>query len=147
MTRKEAVANLNMISAAFVKPVTKEQRKLIDDTFSMAISALEQLPSYERTINKLTKSISEEDNTYLITMSARGTGRSYFYKQLQKEKIKEALTNLSNWCHMFRYDCTGCPLLDHEGEYDICSLKYYNRFGFDAKSAIDRIERRDKRQS
>ena len=42
MTRKEAVANLNMISVAFVEPVTKEQRKLIDDTFDMAIEALEQ---------------------------------------------------------------------------------------------------------
>lgn len=76
-----------------------------------------------------------------------------FYEQLQKqseplsekEKIKEALINFSNWCHKFRYDCKGCPLLDNEGQYDICSLKYYNRFGFDAKSAIDRIERWDKR--
>lgn len=42
MTREEAVANLNMISVAFVEPVTKEQRKLIDDTFDMAIEALEQ---------------------------------------------------------------------------------------------------------
>lgn len=61
MTRKEAVANLNMISVAFVEPVTKEQRKLIDDTFGMAINALEQLTSYEQTINKLTKAISEQE--------------------------------------------------------------------------------------
>lgn len=61
MTRKEAVANLNMISVAFVEPVTKEQRKLIDDTFDMAIEALEQLTSYEQTINKLTKAISEQE--------------------------------------------------------------------------------------
>lgn len=43
MTRKEAVANLNMISVAFVEPVTKEQRKLIDDTFGMAIEALKAI--------------------------------------------------------------------------------------------------------
>jgi len=44
MNREEAIANLNMISVAFVDPVTKEQRKLIDDTFDMAIKALEQEP-------------------------------------------------------------------------------------------------------
>lgn len=42
MTREEAIANLKMISVAFVEPVTEEQRKLIDDTFDMAITALEQ---------------------------------------------------------------------------------------------------------
>ena len=44
MTREEAIANLKMISVAFVEPVTKEQGKLIDDTFDMAIKALEQEP-------------------------------------------------------------------------------------------------------
>lgn len=44
MTREEAIANLKMISVAFVEPVTKEQRKLIDDTFDVAIEALEQEP-------------------------------------------------------------------------------------------------------
>ena len=44
MTREEAITNLNMISVAFVEPVTKEQRKLIDDTFEMAIQALSQEP-------------------------------------------------------------------------------------------------------
>ena len=43
MTREEAITNLNMISVAFVEPITKEQRKLIDDTFEMAISALENI--------------------------------------------------------------------------------------------------------
>lgn len=61
MNREETVANLKMISVAFVEPVTKEQRKLIDDTFGMAINALEQLTSYEQTINKLTKAISEQE--------------------------------------------------------------------------------------
>lgn len=44
ITREEAIANLNMISVAFVEPVTEEQRKLIDDTFDIAIKALEQEP-------------------------------------------------------------------------------------------------------
>lgn len=44
MTRAEAITNLNMISVAFVEPVTMEQRKLIDDTFDMAIKALSQEP-------------------------------------------------------------------------------------------------------
>lgn len=42
MTREEAIVNLNMISVSFIEPVTKEQRTLIDDTFDMAIKALEQ---------------------------------------------------------------------------------------------------------
>lgn len=42
MTFEEAIANLNMISVAFVEPVTSEQRKLIDDTFDMAIDALKE---------------------------------------------------------------------------------------------------------
>ena len=41
MTAKEAIANLRMIRVAFVEPVTKEQVKLIDDTFERAIKALE----------------------------------------------------------------------------------------------------------
>lgn len=49
MTREEAIANLEMISIAFVDPVTKEQRKLIDDTFEMAIKALEQMPCKDAT--------------------------------------------------------------------------------------------------
>ena len=44
MNREEAIKNLEMIRVAFVEPVTKEQRKLIDDTFYMAIKALEQEP-------------------------------------------------------------------------------------------------------
>lgn len=44
MTREEAITNLNMISIAFVDPVTREQRKLINDTFDMAIQALSQEP-------------------------------------------------------------------------------------------------------
>ena len=42
MTREEAITNLNTIGVAFVEPVTMEQKKLIDDTFAMAIQALSQ---------------------------------------------------------------------------------------------------------
>ena len=45
MTREEAITNLEMIRVAFVEPITEEQRKLIDDTFDMAIEALKQEPS------------------------------------------------------------------------------------------------------
>ena len=50
MTREVAIRNLEMIRIAFVNPVTKEQRKLIDDTVDMAISALkgEWIPVTER---------------------------------------------------------------------------------------------------
>ena len=44
MTREEAINNLNMINFAFVEAETKEQREIIDDTFNMAIKALEQEP-------------------------------------------------------------------------------------------------------
>ena len=53
MTKEEAIANLNMISVAFVEPVTKEQRKLIDDTFDMAIKALEQEPCEDATLKEI----------------------------------------------------------------------------------------------
>ena len=42
MTREVAIRNLEMIRIAFVDPVTKEQRKLINDTVDMAISALSE---------------------------------------------------------------------------------------------------------
>ena len=64
MTREEAIANLNMISVAFVEPVTKEQRKLINDTFDIAIEALELVTSYEGTINKLTEAINQKKEGY-----------------------------------------------------------------------------------
>ena len=53
MTRKDAINNLNMISIAFVEPVTKEQRKLINDTFDMAIKALDQEPKPGHWINHI----------------------------------------------------------------------------------------------
>lgn len=44
MNNQEAIANLNMIRVGFVDPATKEQMKLIYDTFDNAIKALEQEP-------------------------------------------------------------------------------------------------------
>lgn len=48
MTREEAITNLEMISVAFVEPVTKKQRELIDDTFEMAIKALQDKGHYRK---------------------------------------------------------------------------------------------------
>jgi len=64
MTNQETIANLNMISVAFVEPVTKEQRKLINDTFDMAIKALEQEP---KTGHWITKEAYSEDKAMGIT--------------------------------------------------------------------------------
>ena len=51
MNNQETIANLNMINAAFVEPVTKEQRKLIDDTFDKAINALSAIDAIKKIIN------------------------------------------------------------------------------------------------
>ena len=58
MTREEAISNLNMISVAFVGPVTKEQRKLIDDTFGIAIQTLSQEPKTGHWIDNHNNTIS-----------------------------------------------------------------------------------------
>ena len=42
MTNQETIANLNMIKVAFIDAATKEQMKLIYDTFDNSIKALEQ---------------------------------------------------------------------------------------------------------
>lgn len=77
MTREEAVANLNMISVAFVEPVTKEQRKIIDDTFDMAIKSLEQEPI----LDKIRAEIEE-----LPSYVARFNGGD-FAIHIDKEKV------------------------------------------------------------
>lgn len=51
--KQEAIRNLEMIRVAFVDPVTKEQRKLIDDTFDMAIKALEQDIDFDKQAEKV----------------------------------------------------------------------------------------------
>ena len=61
MTREEAITNLEMIRVAFVEPVTKEQRELIDDTFDMAIKALEQEPILDKIRAEI---IEEKDFAY-----------------------------------------------------------------------------------
>lgn len=68
MTNEEAIANLKMISVAFVEPITKEQRKLINDTFDMAIEALEQEPKTGHWIkdNPFTKPYCSECKTSCI---------------------------------------------------------------------------------
>ena len=57
MTREEAIKNLEMIRVAFVEPVTKEQRKLIDDTFDVAIKALKQDIDFDKQTKKAIKEI------------------------------------------------------------------------------------------
>lgn len=48
MTREEAIANLKMIMLAYIEPPpTKEQIKIINDTFDMAIEALQVYPVIE----------------------------------------------------------------------------------------------------
>ena len=59
MTNQEAIANLNMIRVAFVEPVTKEQRKLIDDTFDNAIKAVKKLDYIDAIIHN-TQGIQED---------------------------------------------------------------------------------------
>ena len=53
MTREEAIKRLKEIE---IRDALQEDY----DSLCMAIEALEQLTSYERTINKLTKAISEQ---------------------------------------------------------------------------------------
>ena len=53
MNKQEAIKNLEMIRIAFVDPVTKEQRKLIDDTFDMAIKSLEQDIDFDKQAEKV----------------------------------------------------------------------------------------------
>ena len=81
MMREEAIANLKMISVAFVEPVTKEQRKLIVDTFDMAIESLEQ----ESVLDKIRAEINE-----LSSYAARFNGGD-FAIHIDKEKVLEII--------------------------------------------------------
>lgn len=62
MTREEAIGHIKDVICEnnTIKPniVVFEQEK---EAFYMAIKALEQLTSYEKTINKLTEAISEQE--------------------------------------------------------------------------------------
>lgn len=63
MTREEAIINLYTISVAFIDPVTKEQIEIIDETFRVAIEALEQEPKWIPVSERL----PENSGNYLIT--------------------------------------------------------------------------------
>lgn len=79
MTREEAIVNLNMISVAFVEPVTKEQRKLIDNTFDMAIKALEQEPKTGHWIlDETDNSITCDKCGCLIWANDISNGEAYY---------------------------------------------------------------------
>ena len=64
MTREEAIANIKMISAAFVEPVTEEQGKLIDDTFDMAIKALQEQEEKKENYPEYLKAVARELKTF-----------------------------------------------------------------------------------
>ena len=57
MTREEAINNLNMISVAFVEAETKEQRKIIDDTFEMAIKAIKMKDKIEAALLEILEDV------------------------------------------------------------------------------------------
>lgn len=84
MTREEAITNLNMIRVAFVDPVTKEQMKLINNTFDTAIKALEQEP---KTVSWMDLTYyMEKTHTVLITREA-----------LDELKERAAVRNTGHW--------------------------------------------------
>lgn len=60
MTRGEAINNLKRVGECLDMTYANEQEKEELEAINMAIEALEQLTSYERTINKLTEAISEQ---------------------------------------------------------------------------------------
>ena len=80
MTREEAIVNLNMISVAFVVPVMKEQRKLIDDTFDMAIEALEQEPKTGQWIpvSERLPEIHNYTQEYIVTIKGNFIRTTFF---------------------------------------------------------------------
>lgn len=102
MTKEEAIANLKMISVAFVEPVTKEQRKLIDDTFDVAIEALEQEPI----LDKIKTEIEQ-----LPSYVAKFAGGA-FAIHIDKEKVLQIIDKCRTEvdCHSCKteYDCYEC---------------------------------------
>ena len=87
MTREEAINNLNMISVAFVEPVTKEQRKLIDDTFDMAIKALEQNESAEEWYKLFVEKLEQEPKTGIENLCDSCTNKACeFQSGIQRSK-------------------------------------------------------------
>lgn len=94
MTRKEAITILYAMKADNLK-LDDPYSRYRYDAVNIAIKALEQLTSYERTINKLTKAISEyepiadrieygtDGNAYRLTVSNG--------KEFKKEPILEKI--------------------------------------------------------
>lgn len=73
MTNQETIANLNMISVAFVEPLTKEQRKLIDDTFDNAKKALSAMDMIKSIINM--PHVQEDVIRYKMICEVMKTGK------------------------------------------------------------------------
>ena len=117
MTKEEAITNLNMISIAFVDPVTREQRKLINDTFKMAIQALSQEPcddaiSREDAIN----AFDEHPYDTLSYASARNIIRELPSVTQKSGKWHRKYDRIVNDC-FWECDKCGCG---YQHEYNYC---------------------------
>lgn len=88
MTNQETIANLNMIRVGFVDPATKEQMKLIYDTFDNAIQALEQEPCEDAISRQAVLDLIEHYNS-------DGLG-SVFYGYEEGVKFANAVNKLSS---------------------------------------------------
>lgn len=112
MTREEAIANLKMIGVAFVEPITKEQGKLIDDTFDMAIKALEQEPcedciSRQAVVDALSHMCSEDENEITVSRANVCAMLKYLPSAQTERKKGKWITNLYAFGED-RYECNRC---------------------------------------
>lgn len=111
MTREEAITILYAMKADNLK-LDDPYSRYRYDAVNIAIKALEQLTSYERTINKLTKAISEyepiadrieygtDGNAYRLTVS---NGKE-FKKEPILDKIRAEIMQLYNEVEVVDYD-------------------------------------------
>lgn len=115
MTREEAVANLNMISVAFVEPMTKDQRKLIDDTFDMAIEALEQEPCSDAISRQAVLEIVEREQNKGDALSEIEKLPSVNPQKSGKWIIDKEVT-FGEWKDTKKYKCSECGI--HVGVFN-----------------------------
>ena len=118
MTGETAINNLEMIRVAFVEPVTKEQRKLIDDTFDMAIKALEQEPKW---IPIKKRPLTDEEKEYYSDLSYSSEEISFIYDcPLPDDGQSVLITNRYNSVEIDTfYRDDGCYFEDNCDEDDV----------------------------
>ncbi len=114
MTPEDAITNLNMISVAFVEPVTKEQRKLIDDTFDMAIQALEQEQKSGKWI-PVRERLPEDLEPVNITWVNHNPERYY-------EEFKDRPFTATGHYYKGRWYWYSCTCQDYLEEYGRCDF-------------------------